>query len=289
MLRIPLVTLSLLTALAASACAAERSSFPREVMAASGVATAQVERYALVLDRLAAEFSSPADTMGDTRKRAQAIHAFLHERVLHGKYRADASNLGVALDGGAYNCAAVTALFLVLADRAGLTACAVSTPGHVWCRVTGAGEELDVETTCRDWFAIRDRYRGLPDEEVSTAMAAHRRRVAVGRALSRRELLAVFHFNRGVTFLRRPPRRSAAGQPAGPGARSALSPGVRKLRRRRRPLVDADGARANARPRVPAAGLPGVGRPNGFAGELANRREKPASAHRFFDNRWKVT
>ncbi len=33
-------------------------------------------------------------------------------------------------------------------------------------------------------------------------MAEHRRRVAAGRELARRELLAVFHFNRGVTFLR---------------------------------------------------------------------------------------
>jgi len=130
------------------------------------------------------------------------VHAFLHKHVLRGTYEASASNIGVALDGGPFNCAAASALFLVLATDCGIDAQPMSVRGHVWCRVTDGRNTFDVETTCRDWFAIFDRYATVPDDRVSAAMAAHRRRSATGRVLSTRQLLAIFHFNRGVTLLR---------------------------------------------------------------------------------------
>jgi hypothetical protein len=172
------------------------------VLSASGVAEDRVERYAERLDELTREFSSLDDPAARARDRAAMLHAFLHERVLCGKYLASASDLGVALDGGSFNCAAATALFLSLADRAGLDAVAVSVKGHVWPRVRDGGTAIDIESTCRDWFAIAARYRGVATEKVSPAMAAHRRRVAEGRELSTDQFLAIFHYNRGVTLIR---------------------------------------------------------------------------------------
>jgi hypothetical protein len=200
---IPLVaSLPLLIAPGDAARAATTRAYERSWIAAGGVSDAEVDSTLVVLEGLAAKFAAGHVPSGDIRSRAKSIHDFLHRRVLTGTYRADASNLAVALDGGAFNCAAATALFLVLAERAGVEARAVSTRGHVWCRVSDGQQTFDIETTCRDWFAVVDGWQHLPDEQVPTAMVTHRQRVRTGRELTPRELVAVFHFNRGVTHLR---------------------------------------------------------------------------------------
>lgn len=174
----------------------------RNLLAASGVAPDQLDHYADVLDRLARTIHHAHRAGGDARSRARAVHAFLHQHALRGTYEPGASDLGVALDGGPFNCAAASALFLVLATECGVDAHTVAVRGHVWCRVGQGGKTFDVETTCRNWFEIADRYAGLSTENVSAAMAAHRRRAGRGQVLSERQFLAIFHFNRGVTLLR---------------------------------------------------------------------------------------
>jgi tetratricopeptide (TPR) repeat protein len=174
----------------------------RTLLAASGVAPDRLDHYTQVLDRLAQSVRTTYDAGDDARRRARAIHAFLHERVLRGKYQASASDIGAALDGGPFNCAAASALFLSLAARCGLDAHPVSVRGHVWCRVNDAGNSFDVETTCPGWFEIADRYAGVPTRDVSAVMAEHRSRSAAGRVLSPPEFLAIFYYNRGVTLLR---------------------------------------------------------------------------------------
>jgi len=199
-------SLVLVCALGHSGWAAEQiAPWPdeRELVAASGVATVDIDPTCTAIEQLAEEFAARHRSSGDLRTRAASIHEFLHRRAFTGKYRADASDLHAAIHGGPFNCAATSALFLHIARDNGLEACAVSTPGHVWCRVRDGHETLDIETTCRDWFAIADRCRGLGDEHVSPAMIEHRRRVRIGRELSDREFLAVFHFNRGVSLIER--------------------------------------------------------------------------------------
>lgn len=210
------------TALAISLAAigTARAASERALLAASGVRPEQLDHYAQRLDELARSLRATQGFGDDARTRARAIHAFLHRRVLHGKYEPSASDLGVVLDGGPFNCAATSALFSALAARCGLEVEVLSVPGHVWCRVIedtgvkgrrsgvrGQGSEgrnrsFAIETTCADWFAIAERYAGVPTRKVSPAMAKHRRRVQAGRVLSDEQLLAIFHFNRGVTFLR---------------------------------------------------------------------------------------
>jgi hypothetical protein len=185
----------------------------RRLLEASGVATECVPRYLAQVDALAAEFQAKsAEASSNELDRVRALHAFLHRRVLLGKYQASASDVGVALDGGAFNCVSATLLWRMLAERCGIDATAMSTRGHVWCRVNvrqanetreGISQTaIEIEATCRDWFAIVARYRGVPNERVSPAMQEHRRRVAAGRVLDERRMLAVLHFNRGVSQIR---------------------------------------------------------------------------------------
>ncbi len=187
---------------ASSASEAFSQATTRALLVASGVSQDRVAHYMERLDQLGRECHSACAKEGDPRKAAQTVHGFLHRRVLRGDYLASASNLGAALDGGPFNCAAASALYYLLARRYGLEVQPMSVKGHVWCRVSAGAEQLHVETTCRDWFQIAARYAGVPDGKVSPAMAQHRRRIATARALGERELRAVFHFNRGVTCLR---------------------------------------------------------------------------------------
>jgi hypothetical protein len=193
--------LAMLLAASAGAASTVRPPFERTLLATSGVPSARLDDYQQKLDRLAETFVA-GQVGGDTHSRVQALHAFLHQHVLDGKFEASASDIGAALDGGAYNCAATSALFLLLAARLGLDAHAVSAPGHVWCRVVDGGRSIEVQTTCRTWFSLVKRSAGLPTEKVSPIMATHRGRLPVARDLSERQFLAIFHFNRGVTHLR---------------------------------------------------------------------------------------
>jgi hypothetical protein len=169
------------------------------IFVASGVPAGKVLPYLARLDRLAEELEYRLPGAGN-EARAQAIHAFLHERILRGRYEPSASDLGVALDGGSFNCVSATVLYTLLADRCGVNATAMSVPGHVWCRVEGV-PTIDIESTAPDWFAIRAKYRGIPTGQVSASMAKHRRRQVVGQPLDEPQLLAVLHYNRGVSLI----------------------------------------------------------------------------------------
>ncbi len=193
--------LALLAVLLISGIARGSASHERALLRASGVPAEHVVSCLARIDRLAAEFET-VDNSTDADRRIRVLHAFLHRRVLRGSYLASASDVGVALDGGPFNCVAGTILLGMLCERCGLAATPMSTRGHVWCRIQGNAGTIDVETTSRDWFVFVDRYRGVPTSQVSAAMAAHRSRVVAGRALGDRELLAVLHFNRGVTRIR---------------------------------------------------------------------------------------
>ena len=138
---------------------------------------------------------------GDERQKAGAIHAFVHQRILTGKYETSGSDLAATLDGGAFNCATASALFLALAAEFDLDARAMSAPGHVWCRVATAAGPLEVETTCADWFdilaATRPAHQGANQRSWPTNGVA-----PPARVLDARAFLAVFHYNRGVQLLR---------------------------------------------------------------------------------------
>jgi hypothetical protein len=147
------------------------------------------------------ELRASGNVFGNPRQQAQAIHKFIHARILRGRYETGGSNLAAALAGGPFNCATASVLFLAIAADFDLDAHAVAVPGHVWCRVVTAGSSFDVETTCRNWFEFAAGER-VEDDPASPFMAEHARRSASARELDEHALIAVFHYNRGVRLLR---------------------------------------------------------------------------------------
>ena len=202
------ITLGLVLSVGVASAAPSPSEV--RVFVASGVPASKVAPYLAQLDRLAEELEYRLPATG-AEARAQAIHAFLHERILRGRYEPSASDLGVAMNGGPFNCVSATVLFRLLAERCGVSATAIAVPGHVWCRVEGV-TAIDIESTSRDWFTVRAKYRGIPTSQVSAAMAKHRHRLIVGRPLDEQQLLAVLHYNRGVSLIHQGRLSAAAWQ-----------------------------------------------------------------------------
>jgi tetratricopeptide (TPR) repeat protein len=186
----------------AAASSGDASTLVRHVLGAGGTPEGQRQRYIDQFRRLVDALRASGEVHGDQRQTAQAIHAFMHRRILRGAYETSGSDLVATLDGGAFNCATASAVFLALAAEFDLDARAVSAPGHVWCRVATAAGPLEVETTCADWFDILARNASLASGRVSKTVADQQRRAASARVLDERAFLAVFHYNRGVELLR---------------------------------------------------------------------------------------
>ena len=151
------------------------------------------------------QLRSQAVPAGNARARAAAVHAFMHEAILRGTYKAPASDLAVALDGGPYNCASATALLVALLREFDVAAEPVSVVGHVWCRIDTQHGRMAIETTCKDWFVLARRRENLTPQQRAQQPAVwqeHDRRVAQGRGLEETAFVAIFHYNRGVRMLR---------------------------------------------------------------------------------------
>jgi hypothetical protein len=174
----------------------------RAVLAANGVPAPEWERCESRFRKLVHRLRARRTVAGNERQKAQAIHEFMHENVLRGGYRAAGSDLAVMLAGGPFNCASASALFLALAGEFGLEAQAVSSPGHLWCRVTTSDGPLDVETTYRAWFELIDRDPFCLPDQPRRILKEHHDRQAHARLLDRNALIAVFYYNRGVRLLK---------------------------------------------------------------------------------------
>ena len=206
----------------------------RLLLEASGVPKAHVEERLAAIDRLAHEFCRQQANEGADRQRIQSLHAFLHRHVLVGIYRASASNVGVALDGGPFNCVAATLLLRMLCDRCDIRAAAMSTRGHVWCRVfVEADAPLDIESTCEDWFAIRAKYHGVPTAPCLVRHGHASPPHAIGPDLERLRTAggAVFQPRRDL-YSAGSIGRSRIGKPAGRGSGPHLPTGLGKPGRR---------------------------------------------------------
>jgi len=138
-------------------------------------------------------------------RRAEAVLAFLHRRVLH-SYDLAATDLRRALDDGRFNCVSATVLFNYFAERAGLRSCGLEMPGHAMSRVLLADGALDGETTCPCWFGVA----GDSSQPPGAAGKTIGRAVAPGgapldprkaREVSPIQLAAMIYYNRGVDAL----------------------------------------------------------------------------------------
>jgi tetratricopeptide (TPR) repeat protein len=150
------------------------------------------------LESLWLEVEQPLIARLPQHDRPKAIFLALHRLLLSGKYQAECTELHRTIQTGDYNCVTATILYLELCRRHGLQAVAVAVPGHVYCRLLGPPPE-DVQTTCRDWFDVRD---GVAS---SSLVGAVDRQLALQsgkpRELSDCELLGKIYYNRGVSLL----------------------------------------------------------------------------------------
>lgn len=184
-------------------------------------AAREIEAWAARLGR-ELDAADQTDSAGaDLRRRAGAVLEFLHEHVLHGGYRPEASGVSQALAGRGYNCVGATVLFCCLAECCGLPVSAAESPGHVFAKILEPSGEIVVETTCRDWFRVANRSDAAP-------------RPGGARELSLRGLAALVFYNAGVDLLseRRFGPALAANlkalrlDPANPDARSNFLAGL---------------------------------------------------------------
>lgn len=173
-------------------------------LVASGVADLEsLRRYEMQMVALATELEQSGKVAGPPRERARAVFEFMHQRVLHGGYQLDCTDLAIALDEGRFNCVSASVLFNCLAPRFGLNACGVEMPGHAMSRLTLPDGPLDVETTCPGWFRLMDdpKKQAALVAQVLGARPPQGSSPAKPRKLSGVELVAMIYYNRGVDLL----------------------------------------------------------------------------------------
>jgi tetratricopeptide (TPR) repeat protein len=173
-------------------------------LVASGLADREaVRQYENQVARLADELAASGRMTGSPDERAAALFEFMHQRVLVGGYRIDATVLTRTLDQGRFNCVSASVLFNCLAARFDLPARGLEIPGHAMSRLILPGGPLDVETTCPGWFRLIDhpaRQAALVEKTLGRR-AATDNRSDKPREVSDVELVATIYYNRGVDLL----------------------------------------------------------------------------------------
>ncbi len=148
----------------------------------------ELRRYCSRFDTLVDALRRSGKVRGTPRQRAEALFTFLHQSILTGGYRLQASDLRQVFDHGRFNCVTASLLFNCLAAGFDLKAVGLELPGHAMSRLDLPDETLDIETTCPRWFSRSD----------PPPAAAGRRPL---RQISEVELVATIYYNRGVDLL----------------------------------------------------------------------------------------
>lgn len=197
------LSLLLLIACCSIANAATASRAPRDIgltlIAAAAQAEAQSEpgqaaetvaKFQSIRRQLAEQRPAEWPEMLLEERAVWLFHA-MHQEILTGRFEAKSSAISRALSGGDYNCVSGTILYVALADSFDLPVAPLQIEGHVWCRIVG-GKQLDVESTCPQWFELSEEMRrGAPGVEAGSAAAP----------LSRPALVAKVYYNRAVDHL----------------------------------------------------------------------------------------
>lgn len=168
---------------------AETLALLESALIASGVEDAQ--HRAACLTRFARIASSLKSQRGDTVRSPEEVaadaHRHLHSTLLTGRYVAECSEVDRVFDDGIYNCVSATVMFHALCAELDLRRVAVARRTHVFSRLPESN--LDVETTCAEWFDVPASERPHVEAEE--------------REISDRALIGKIYFNRGVALLER--------------------------------------------------------------------------------------
>ena len=188
--------------------AAEGRCLNQSLLAAALVASGvndvgTLRRYEGQVAGLVAELRRSGKVTGPARQQAQTIFEFIHHRVLRGGYQLDCTDLTIALRDGRFNCVSASVIFNCLAAEFGLVARGLEVPGHALSRLVLADGNLDVETTCPEWFRLSD-HPEKQSELVCKTIGVQRnpgRSSDERRPVSDVELVATIYYNRGVDLL----------------------------------------------------------------------------------------
>ncbi|MDR3110150.1 MAG: tetratricopeptide repeat protein [Planctomycetaceae bacterium] len=166
------------------------------------------------------ESSDAADEGADARKLTEKLFRYLHENVLTAKYDINCTDPATVLETGKYNCVSATLFFNVLAERAGINACALEMPGHALSRVkhqTLAGaNSFDLETTYAGWFSLpnEEQRRAATESKIASNSAPQTYTVAKPvindqnssmkkiRELTPVQFVAIVYYNKGFDYLK---------------------------------------------------------------------------------------
>jgi len=169
----------------------DRQSLFRASLVAGGVADdAELNFWQQRFDALCE--SLDAKHTDESRFTPQELFAFLHSQILTGHYQASVTTLPETLRSGNYNCLTATILFISIGERYGVPIEAVSTSGHIYCRLPDNGP-LDIETTQPDWDKARN---------VQSAVSEENRRLP-SRCINHVQVVAKIYYNRGLELLGR--------------------------------------------------------------------------------------
>lgn len=182
----------------------DQHSLLTAALIASGVDRVErLEYYEARVAELVDELRRSDLMSGTPRRQAQEVLEFLHRRVLTAGYRLDATDLTRTLDQGSYNCVSATVLYNCLAQQCGLAVSGLETTGHAMSRLRQDEGDLDIETTCRDWFRLMDdpRKRAEIQAKVAASTRPQNGPAPAVRLVSDVELVAAIYYNRGVDLL----------------------------------------------------------------------------------------
>ncbi|WP_347246189.1 hypothetical protein [Thermogutta sp.] len=196
-------------------------TFFQAVLIAGGIPRRELDAYQQMLDEHAQAVKTVARESPDELSAVRNVFGYLHRRILTGGYQIDATNPGIALKTGRYNCVSAAILFKLLAEAAGYPTRIEQLPTHAFCRVETTFASIPVECTAPRWLdevllpqfglatkgvSIGSRDYSMEDDLgrlVSASRVSERdwRLYEQGRTMSETQIVGTIYYNRGVDAL----------------------------------------------------------------------------------------
>jgi hypothetical protein len=169
----------------------EHSLFAAALVASGADPQQQIQAVA-DYERLKTVLAQSISAQDSPRNRAAALLRSLHQIALRNGYDLRATAIHDCLVTGRFNCVSATVLFNCLAPEFGLDVLGLGYTNHARSLVIAGGEQIEVETTCADWFRRSPADPANDLDELATA--AH----GQARPLTDVALVAMIYYNRAV-------------------------------------------------------------------------------------------
>lgn len=197
-------------------------TFFQAVLVAGGTSAREIAGYQQILEKHTRTVKTFGQESPDEFSALRRVFGYLHQNILTGKYQIDATNPGVTLKTGRYNCVSAAILFKLLAEAAGYPTRIQQLPTHAFCRVETTFASIPVECTAPRWldevarvpqFGLAKRAPTIgsgdrsPEDDLGRLVSASRvserdwRLYEQGRTMSETQIVGTIFYNRGVDAL----------------------------------------------------------------------------------------